>query len=167
MSGAARRRGAGRATRGQASETSSRRGDRLQAPGGGFDGPASRGTGSGIGSQSRGPSNPSVGPPHGSGSAPQGSQAGSRRSSQSGGPPAQTAGPSVPVTQGDPARDEPSRYTDALRNVDLPASFYNIDQLVSAFHAEAGSKYDTSPLCPIESVALQYPRLEATALAMF
>ncbi|KAJ4516711.1 Protein argonaute [Exophiala dermatitidis] len=129
MSGAARRRGAGRATRGQASETSSRRGDRLQAPGGGFDGPASRGTGSGIGSQSRGPSNPSVGPPHGSGSAPQGSQAGSRRSSQSGGPPAQTAGPSVPVTQGDPARDEPSRYTDALRNVDLPASFYNIDQL--------------------------------------
>ncbi|EXJ80239.1 hypothetical protein A1O1_08381 [Capronia coronata CBS 617.96] len=148
MSGAARRRGAGRATRGQASETSSsRRGDRLQVPAGGFDGPASRGSASasGPGSQGRQASTaPSVGsgrgspnPPQG-GFAQQGSQPASRRSSQSGGPPPQTqpASPTAqhaPVTRGDPARDHQPRYTDQLRNLDLPASFYNIDQLVSAF----------------------------------
>jgi hypothetical protein len=33
--------------------------------------------------------------------------------------------------QGDPARENQPRYTTSLANVDLPASFYNIDQLVS------------------------------------
>ncbi|EXJ86436.1 hypothetical protein A1O3_03387 [Capronia epimyces CBS 606.96] len=143
MSGAARRRGAGRATRGQASETSSRRGDRLQVPGGGFDGPASRGSASasGQGSHGRQDSNaPPAGSGRGSPITPQGgfaaqaSQAASRRSSQSGGPAQQTqpAGLAVqqaPVRPGDPARDQQPRYSDQLRNLDLPASFYNIDQL--------------------------------------
>lgn len=151
MSGPARRRGADRLTRGQSSEASSRRGDRLQPPPGGFDGPASRGSASasGPGSHGRQPSNaPSMGsgrgspnPPQG-GPAPQGSQAASPRSSQSGGPrpPTQPGSPGIQrpaMQQGDPARDHQPRYTDGLRNVDLPASFYNIDQLVSAFHTRS------------------------------
>ncbi|KAK4934510.1 Protein argonaute [Elasticomyces elasticus] len=134
MSQAPRRRGAGRAARGPASsETSSRRGDRLQVPPGGFDGPASRGSGSA--SHGRQPSNaPSVtstspSAPQ-SGFPPQTGTAGSPRSSSAG----QTAPPSqaqAPIVQGDPARESQPRYTDALRNIDLPPSFYNIDQLYS------------------------------------
>ncbi|KAH0846902.1 hypothetical protein FOPE_12523 [Fonsecaea pedrosoi] len=134
MSGAARKRGAGRATRGQQpAETSSRRGDRLQVPGGGFDGPASRGSASqsGPGSAGRGAAStaPSVASGAGSPSVSQGGpeeQSQPRRSSQSGGAPPQTQGT---VLRGDPAQDRPSRFTDQMRNVDLPASFYNIDQL--------------------------------------
>lgn len=136
MSQAARRRGRGRATAGNedTSETSSRRGGPRQAGTGAFDGPASRGSASGTGaSQGRRPSNPpsvTSGPPAG-GFAPQAAQPGSRRSSVSGGQsqPSQA----MPVVRGDPARDPQNqpRFTDNLKNVDLPASFFNIDQLVS------------------------------------
>lgn len=140
MSGPARRRGGGRAAAGVggSSETSSRRGDRLQVPGGpgGFDGPASRGTASGAGSQGRRASNaPSVGSGRGSpnplqgGFAPQSSQAPSQASAQS---QVSTQPQTPPMLQGDPARENPPRYTDSLRNIDLPASFYEIDKLVSA-----------------------------------
>ncbi|KIW10210.1 hypothetical protein PV08_11171 [Exophiala spinifera] len=126
MSGAARKRGAGRATRGgPSSETSSRRGDRSGQGGfaGGFDGPASRGSASNVGSGH----GTSPNAPQG-GFAPQNPPAASRGSSQSGGGPAPSQ-PAAPL--GDPARDTPSRYTDQLRNIDFPPSFYNIDQLVS------------------------------------
>ncbi|OAP56736.1 hypothetical protein AYL99_08848 [Fonsecaea erecta] len=136
MSGAARKRGAGRATRGQQpSETSSRRGDRLQVPGGGFDGPASRGTASqsGPGSTGRGAASAASSAASGAGSpsVPQEAPSqgpSSRRSSQSGGQ--STRAPQAPPRT-DPARDKPARYTDQMRNIDLPASFYNIDQLYS------------------------------------
>ncbi len=135
MSGAARRRGRGRATAGDEdnSQSSSRRGDRLQP--GAFDGPASRGSASGTGtSGARRPSNPpsvGSGTPEG-GVAPQAGQAGSRRSSVLGAasqPAPQAAAQVTP--RGDPARERPDRATDALKNVDLPASFFNIDNLVS------------------------------------
>lgn len=127
MSGPGRRRGTGRPPGGDVpSETSSRRGDRLHRPSA-FDGPASRGPTSASGaSHSRGGSNPpSMGPGRGSGRvSPTLSQA--TLSTQ-----AQATTPQPQAQQlGDPARDQPSRFTDALRNVDLPASFYNIDQLV-------------------------------------
>lgn len=125
MSGAARKRAAGRATGGTtSSESSSRRGDRLGQGGfsGGFDGPASRGSASNVGSGH----GTSPNAPQG-GFAPQNPPTASRRSSQSG----SGAAPNLPAAPlGDPARDRPSRYTDQLRNVDLPPSFYNIDQLV-------------------------------------
>ncbi|KAJ9500329.1 Protein argonaute [Exophiala xenobiotica] len=152
MSGPARKRGAGRATRGQpSSETSSRRGDRLQPGGfaGGYDGPASRGSASNVGS-GHGVS-PTV--PQG-GFAPQAPSAGgSRRSSQSGGAPPQPGQLAPP--QGDPARENRPRYTDQLRNVDLPASFYNIDQLrtsVPYFRnvAAPGTDYDAKYSLPTE-----------------
>ncbi|KAL6245196.1 Protein argonaute [Rhinocladiella similis] len=124
MSGAARKRAAGRATGGTtSSESSSRRGDRLGQGGfsGGFDGPASRGSASNVGSGH----GTSPNAPQG-GFAPQNPPTASRRSSQSG----SGAAPNLPAAPlGDPARDRPSRYTDQLRNVDLPPSFYNIDQL--------------------------------------
>ncbi len=131
---AARKRGAGRAARGQQpAETASRRGDRLQP--GGFDGPASRGSasqsGPGTAGRGTGSTAPSAASGAGSPAAPAGSTelqaptTSSRRSSQSGGP------PPAAVPLGDPARDRPSRLTDGMRNVDLPPSFYNIDQLVS------------------------------------
>ena len=158
MSGAARRRGRGRATAGDenTSQSSSRRGDRLQP--GAFDGPASRGSASGTGASGprRGSNPPSVGsgtqPPEG-GFAPQGGQAGSRRSSVSGAasqPASQVAAQVIP--RGDPARDRPDRATDALKNVDLPASFFNIDNLVSlllfhiAFHVRRPSFIPSSRL---------------------
>lgn len=132
MSGAARHRGGGRAAGGNdtSSETSSRpsrpsrRGNRHQGPGG-FDGPASRGSASNTA--------PSVGSGRGSPNAPQGgpisppSQRQSSGQSQSFSANQPTSGLLV-----DPARDNPPRPTDALRNVDLPASFYAIDKLVSA-----------------------------------
>ncbi len=136
MSGAARKRGVGRAARGQQpAETASRRGDRLQP--GGFDGPASRGsaTQSGPAASGRGAGSTAPSAASGGGSPaapaggfePQAPTASSRRSSQSGGPAPAQAVPQL----GDPARDRPARYTDGMRNVDLPPSFYNIDQLVS------------------------------------
>jgi len=133
MSGPARRRGAGRAggSAEGSSETSSRRGDRL-APSG-FDGPASRGSASGTGSQGRRPSNaPSVGSGRGSPNTSQGGAAAPQAPSQTSVPSqlpsqAQTGA----ALQGDPARDVQPRYTDSLRNIDLPASFYEIDKLVS------------------------------------
>ena len=150
MSGAARRRG-GRGGRGPANEmsdTSSRRGGGQSigipaAPPGGFDGPASRGSASGPpGSQSqRRGSNAPSNAPSAPGSAPQSQptsphlsqgQFGNLPSSQ----PGSRAG--APLTaqeppRGDPARDPANRpkFTDSLKNVDLPPSFYNINHEVS------------------------------------
>lgn len=153
MSGSARRRGkpgnAGRGAANDPSDTSSLPSGPGQsigapaAPRGGFDGPASRGSASGpAGSQSRRGSNvPSVG------SAPQ-SQPTSPRPGQGpsqsniagvvGSQPPSRAGvqpaPTAPM-QGDPARDGPApKYTDQMRNIDLPPSFYNYDKEVSAPH---------------------------------
>lgn len=128
MSGAARQRGRGRAGGEDLSDTSSRRGgppgaQPPRAPGG-FDGPASRGSasgaGSGGGSQGRRPSNP---PSVGSGAlSPTQSQATFQPSTV----------PQQQQVKGDPARDQQNapKLTDALKNLDLPASFYNIDQSV-------------------------------------
>ena len=148
MSGASRKRG-GRGPGDQTSDTSSRRGGPLSqtlAPPGAFDGPASRGSASAPGSAGRHPSNaPSVtSQPQSPGGSPRPAQGGftSTSASRGGSRPASIVGtPSGPQPgiqqqmRGDPARDFRPRYTDSLRNVDLPASFYNIDHLVSAFLA--------------------------------
>jgi len=136
MSGAAKgrggQRGRGLGQTSESSDTSSRRGDRL-APPGAFDGPASRGTASGTGGSQRGSTRGSPNPPQG-GFAPQAPSAPSRASSVSA-PQSQVAVAPRPVVTGDPARERPDRVTDAVRNVDLPASGYNIDNMVSAiFH---------------------------------
>ena len=142
MSGAARRRG-GRGPTDDTSDASSRRSlGTPAAPPGGFDGPASRGSASGPGStgRGRGQSNP----PSTAGSAP-GSQptspritqtgsanlatpqAGSQPGSRAGAPPAYEA-----PGRGDPAREDPlPRYTDSMKNIDLPPSFYNVNREVS------------------------------------
>lgn len=125
MSGAARRRGRGRA-RGQADASDSS--ERMSVPAGGFDGPASRGSGSGTsgGRVASTGSGRGGSPQPAGGFAPQGGEARSRQSSNSG---AQSQGPPLH----DPALD-PSRIpkaTDSLKNVDLPASFFNLDRQVS------------------------------------
>lgn len=131
MSGAARRRGRGRA-RGQGDQASEGS-ERLNIPAGGFDGPASRGSGSGTSGRAPSAGSPGRGAAPPGGFAPQGSGAGSRQSSNS----APTRAPSQGASSGgprfDPALDESRRAkaTDALRNVDLPASFFNIDRSVS------------------------------------
>jgi hypothetical protein len=123
MSGSARRRGVGRAGGGNegSSESSSRRGAGRQFPGG-FDGPASRGSASNTGSAPGHASTPSVGSGRGS---PNVSSTGPLS------PPSQSNQP-APLL-GDPALDNPRRLTDSVRNVDLPASSYAIDNLVSTF----------------------------------
>lgn len=89
-----------------------------------FDGPASRGSGSAAGSQSQA-------------SAPAAAAASSRRSSSAGSqsgsqPPSQAAAQAAPMAR-DPAREGPApRTTDGIKNVDMPASFYNIDGQVSS-----------------------------------
>lgn len=86
-----------------------------------FDGPASRGSGSGAGSQSQ-----ASGPP---GASRRPSDAGSRAPSQ---PASQPASAQTPLIGRDPAREGPAaRATDNIKNVDMPASFYNIDGMVS------------------------------------
>jgi hypothetical protein len=128
MSGAARQRGRGRAGGEDLSDTSSRRGGppgaRPPRAPGGFDGPASRGSasgaGSGVSSQGRRPSNPpSV-------------DSGARSPTQSQGAFQPSTVPQQQQVRGDPARDQQNvpKLTDALKNLDLPASFYNIDQSV-------------------------------------
>ncbi|KAK5089548.1 Protein argonaute [Exophiala xenobiotica] len=89
-----------------------------------FDGPASRGSGSAAGTQSQ----------------VAGSATGSRRGSNAGtqapsqpdsaaGSQSQSAAQVASIAR-DPAREGPAaRATDSARNVDLPASFYNIDNL--------------------------------------
>ncbi|ETN40163.1 uncharacterized protein HMPREF1541_04439 [Cyphellophora europaea CBS 101466] len=130
MSGAARRRGRGRA-RGQRDETSEGS-ERLSIPAGGFDGPASRGSGSATSGRAQSGGSPA----RGGGPAPAGGfvgqqGAGSRRSSTSGAP---SQPPSQGVSQGMPRHDpalDPAhipKATDALKNVDLPASFFNLDR---------------------------------------
>ena len=119
MSGAARHRGRGRA-RGQGDTSDAT--ERMTIPAGGFDGPASRGSGSGT-SGGRLPSAGSAG--RGACPQPTGGFAASAapQSSNSG-----SQGPPMPRV--DPARD-PSRVakaTDALKNVDIPASAYNFDR---------------------------------------
>lgn len=91
-----------------------------------FDGPASRGSGSAAGTQSQ-VTGSAAGSRRGSNAGTQApSQAGSVAGSQS-----QAAAQVAPIAR-DPAREGPvPRTTDPLRNVDMPASFYNIDNLVS------------------------------------
>lgn len=136
MSNPARRRGRGGNAPPQSDTSSARGGGLAPAP---FDGPASRGgASSNTSSASRRPSNPpsvTSGAVAGAGSPP-GSPSTSPRLGQASsfapapGPPSSTGGPAAPLT--DPARDpvRPARLTDSLRNVDLPASFYNMDKLV-------------------------------------
>ena len=131
MSGSARRRGRGRA-RGQPGETSDAS-ERLNIPAGGFDGPASRGSGSGTSGRAPSAGSPGRGAAPSGGFASQGSGAGSRRSSNSAPSQPPSQGPSQGMPRFDPALD-PSRVpkaTDALKNVDLPASFFNLDRSVS------------------------------------
>jgi hypothetical protein len=128
MSNPARRRGRGGQAQPQ-SETSSSRGGVAPAA---LDGPASRGGTSNPSSGGRRPSNP-LSPGSAAGSAP-GSPATSPRAAQPGSfSPASNAPSSAgaaPLT--DPARDPARqvRLTDSVRNVDLPASLYNLDNLV-------------------------------------
>lgn len=128
MSGAARRRGQARGQRGDGSDDFPRRGRGGRGGRGGgippFDGPASRGTGSVSGPQGgRGSNAPSSVTPS------QGEAAGSRRSSVSQPPPQpqQPASASGATAGLDPARDRPDSKFDDMRNIDFPASFYNMD----------------------------------------
>lgn len=88
-----------------------------------FDGPASRGSGSGAGTQSQ------ISGPAG------GSRRGSTARSQTGAPSTTASQPAAQASgppPRDPAREGPApRRTDVIKNVDMPASFYNIDGLVS------------------------------------
>ncbi len=145
MSGAARRRG-GRGPTNEMSDTSSRRGEpqslgTLAAPPGGFDGPASRGSASGPpGSQGASAVRRGSNTPSQPGTAPQsqptsprlgqgqfGIMSGSQPGSRAGAPP---AAPEPP--RRDPALDpgKDAKLTDSLKNVDLPASFYNMNREV-------------------------------------
>lgn len=67
-------------------------------------------------------------------------QAQHHRTPSSGSQP-QVPPPGRPVT--DPARERPVRLTDNVRNVDLPASCYNVDDLVSRF---SHSNFSSNPL---------------------
>lgn len=149
MSNPARRRGRGGNTQPQPETSSTRSG--AVAPGA-YDGPASHGgASSNPSSGGRPPSNaPSAtSPPSSAGrfpsnppsaTFPAGSAAASPgtspRAAQQGsfapasGPQSPGGEPATPLT--DPARDpaRQARLTDSLRNVDLPASFYNMDNLV-------------------------------------
>jgi hypothetical protein len=120
MSGTGRgRRGRGRA-RGQPTDDSDSA-SRLSVPAGGFDGPASRGSGSATSGRVA-----STGSGRGTSpgaQTPVQSNDGARQSSTSG----------TQAPRHDPALD-PSRIpraTDAVRNVDLPASFFNVNRTVS------------------------------------
>jgi hypothetical protein len=132
MSNPARRRGRGGNPPTQSDTSSTRRGGLVPAS---YDGPASRGGGSSNpGSGGQRPSNPpSAGSAVGSAA---GSPPPSPRLAHAGSfapisPPASSAG-APPTLLTDPARDpaREARLTDSLRNVDLPASFYNMDNLV-------------------------------------
>jgi hypothetical protein len=141
MSGAARRRG-GRGPTDDTSDASSRRSiGTPAAPPGGFDGPASRGSASGPGStgRGRGQSNPASTADSAPGSQPTSPrisqtgignvappQAESQAGSRAGAPPASQA----PI-RGDPAREVQALYTDSMKNIDLPPSFYNVNREVS------------------------------------
>ncbi|RMZ87687.1 hypothetical protein DV736_g5076, partial [Chaetothyriales sp. CBS 134916] len=135
MSHAARRRGRGRATAPPTEDTSNspRRGGPRQGAAGAFDSPASRGSGSAP-SRGRRPSNPPSAPsgpaqPAASDSTLQEPQSASRSQSVSASQ-GQSIQPTV-VPRRDPARDPQNvpRYTDQLKNIDLSAEFFNIDQL--------------------------------------
>ncbi len=133
MSNPARRRGRGGNPQPQ-SDTSSARGGGL-APGA-YDGPASGGgASSNPSSGGRAPSNPAS--PTSAAGSQSGSPSTSPRLAQPGsfaptsGPPS-SAGTATPPPLTDPAREPErrARATDGLKNVDLPASFYNMDNLV-------------------------------------
>lgn len=107
-----------------------------------FDGPASRGSGSGAGSQSQ-----ASGPPAGS---RRPSDAGSRAPSQPATQPPSQSVAQTPLIGRDPAREGPApRATDGIKNVDMPASFYNIDDMVSQF-----SNSPPVPLCTRPSIQM-------------
>lgn len=88
-----------------------------------FDGPASRGSQSGAGTQ------PQISHPAPSSQPP--SDAGPQDPTQGSAAGSQPAAPGAAAPR-DPARDPVNipRATDAIRNVDMPGSFYNIDGLV-------------------------------------
>jgi hypothetical protein len=159
MSGAARNRGRARGHGQDGSEPSTRRRGASRGRGiiPNLDGPASRGTGSAAGSQlgraSNAPSSPHISQ---GGFAPQGSQAPSQATSISQTP---SAGPQVAVrTTGlDPARESrPAVFTDSLKNIDLPASFYNIDGMVSE------NCFLLSPPYHISSIIMEWVYMYAT-----
>jgi hypothetical protein len=128
MSGTGRGRGRGRRGRGRARGQPTDDSDgasRLSVPAGGFDGPASRGSGSATSGRVA-----STG--SGRGTSPGAAQAASQSNDGT-----RQSSTSAPQSQGqrlhDPALD-PSRVpraTDTVRNVDLPASFFNVDRTVS------------------------------------
>ncbi len=132
MSNPARRRGRGGNPQ-QQSDTSSARGGGLTP--GAFDGPASRGGASSNTGSAGHPASTAPSATSGPGSQP-GSPLGSPQIAQPGsfapgpGSLSPTGAPTPLMT--DPARDpeRQARLTDSLRNVDLPASFYNMDNLV-------------------------------------
>ena len=91
-----------------------------------FDGPASRGSGSGAGAQSQtsAPTATSRRSSNAGSQAP--SQAGSQAPSAAA---SQPAGREPILRAGDPAREGPApQRTDVIKNVDMPASFYNINE---------------------------------------
>ncbi|KAK5099191.1 Protein argonaute [Lithohypha guttulata] len=125
-----------------------------------FDGPASRGSASGAGAQSQ-ISGPAPGSRRGSNA---GSQAGSQGGSQAPSAPVSSR-PAMATAGLDPAREgPPARATDAIRFVDMPASFYNIDNMfdhVTEF-AKRPSYNDTGKVIqlPLNSYEVtQIPRI--------
>lgn len=135
MSNPARRRGRGGNAPPQ-SDSSGTRGGGL-APGA-YDGPASRGgASSNPSSAGRRPSNPpsATSVPESQPRSPPSSPplAQGETFAPASSSPSSAGAAAAPLT--DPARDPArrARLTDALRNVDLPASFYNMDNLVRSF----------------------------------
>jgi hypothetical protein len=135
MSNPARRRGRGGNPQ-SPSDSSSARGGGMTP--GAFDGPASRGGGS-SNTGSAGPAASTAPSAHSGGASQPGSQPTSPPLTQTGSfaPASTPASPAEAPTplMTDPARDpaRQARLTDSLRNVDLPASFYNLDNLVCYF----------------------------------
>ena len=139
MSGAGRRRGRGRAQSGGGTSSSSSQRGRFLAPGQ-FDGPASRGSGSA--SRRASTAGSATGTPD-----PQDAQVqpGSPRASVSD----VTSGLAQMGVARDPARDpgRVPRPTDIVRNVDLPASSYNIDSEVCDFSDYLPNSHLASASC--------------------
>ena len=134
MSGAARQRGRGRAGGEDQSNNASRRGgppgaQPPRAPGA-FDGPSSQGSTS-AGSHGRQLSNaPTLSNPPTPGNVVRSPVQRSPIQSPTGFQPSTV--PQQQQVKGDPARDQDKvpKLTDALKNLDLPASFYNINESV-------------------------------------
>lgn len=156
----ARRRGQARGNAGgNAPDGSNQQGRRGPNPNRGrvapFDGPASRGSGSGGGAQSLTSGPQSSRPP----SQP-GSNAGQSQTSAQPQPAAQPAQQVAAPVARDPALEiSIVRATDSIRNVDMPASFYNIDNLVShtsLINPNSRSHFDKPEKCPFPSLICNF-----------